>query len=101
MALARAMVGNACDCALMGVISLAGRERDKLRRIKLRPSPIQCGNDEAMTRVAAVAAESSPSEAMLKLVRALARAAAIADYDQQHRLPDAMSDNESGDLRKV
>lgn len=45
--------------------------------------------------------ESRPSDALLRFVRALARAAAIADYERQHRITDASSDNESCDLRKV
>jgi hypothetical protein len=45
--------------------------------------------------------ERTPSDALLRFVRALARAAAIADYERQHRPTDASSDNESGDLRKV
>jgi hypothetical protein len=43
-----------------------------------------------------------PSEAMLGLVRALARAAAIADYERQHPSEtEAKNDNESGDLRSI
>lgn len=39
--------------------------------------------------------------AMLRIVRALARAAAIADHERQYCTADASSDNESGDLRTV
>jgi hypothetical protein len=85
----------------MGVISMAGRKRDKLCRVKLMPLPLQGRDDEAIARVEPVAAEGSCNDALLRFVRALARAAAIADYNLQHRPPDASSDNESGDLRKV
>jgi hypothetical protein len=80
----------------MGVISMAGRGPDKLCRLKGRPAPIQGADNEAPTRI-----ESTTNDALLRFVRALARAAAIADYNLQHRPPDASSDNESGDLRKV
>jgi hypothetical protein len=45
--------------------------------------------------------ETTPGDALLRFVRALARAAAIADYERQHRTMDASSDNEGGNLRKV
>ena len=81
---------------------MAGRERDKPCRVKIRPSPLRGRDDEAMTRVAAGTAESRPpSDAMLRFVRALARAAAIADYQRENRTPGASSDNESGDLREI
>jgi hypothetical protein len=80
---------------------MAGRGRDKLCRIKLRPSPLQGRGDGAATHVEAATTESNSNDALLRFVRALARAAAIADYSLQHRPPDASSDNESGDLRKV
>lgn len=80
---------------------MAGRGRDTLCREKRRPSPLRERDDNAIMRGESVAAESSPSDALLRFVRALARAAAIADYNLQHRLQDASSDNESGDLRKV
>jgi hypothetical protein len=80
---------------------MAGRGRDKVCRIKLRPSPLQQRDDGAVTRIEAVTTGSQPNDALLRFVRALARAAAIADYNLQHRPPDASSDNESGDLRKV
>jgi hypothetical protein len=80
---------------------MAGRGRDKVCRIELRPSPLQRRDDGAATCDEAVTTESQPNDALLRFVRALARAAAIADYNLQHRPPDASSDNESGDLRKV
>jgi hypothetical protein len=80
----------------MGVISVAGREQDKHARFKLRLSPPLPGGEP---REAAV--ESNPSDALLRFVRALARAAAIADYQRETCTLDASSDNESGDLRKV
>jgi hypothetical protein len=42
-----------------------------------------------------------PSEAILALVRALARAAAVSDYEHHRRLSDASSDHEGWDIRKV
>jgi len=99
--ISRAVVGKGVAIALvMGVISMAGRGRDKLCRIKLRTSPHHERTDKEIARVERVA-EGSPNDALLRFVRALARAAAIADYNLQHRPPDASSDNESGDLRKV
>jgi hypothetical protein len=80
---------------------MAGRRPDKLCRDKLRPSASQERTDEAAARVEPVVAEGSPSDALLRFVRALARAAAIADYNLQHCPPDASSDNASGDLREV
>lgn len=80
---------------------MAGRRRDTPCREKLPPYPLQERDDEAIAHVEPVAAGDSPSDALLRFVRALARAAAIADYNLQHRPPDASSDNESGDLRKV
>jgi hypothetical protein len=38
---------------------------------------------------------------MLRFVRALARAAAIADYERETRTSDVTCDSESSDLRKV
>ena len=54
----------------------------------------------AHTRARQKGAATEPSEALLGLVRALARAAAIEDYEQQH--PSETDDtNESGDLRSI
>jgi hypothetical protein len=80
---------------------MAGRERDKLCRVRLRSSPVPSVDDGAKTPVDAESAKRESSEAMLDLVRALARAAAIADYNRHHRTTDASSDSESGDLRKI
>ena len=43
----------------------------------------------------------APSEAMRKLERALARAAAIAAQNRHNRQTSAGDDDESGDLHKV
>jgi hypothetical protein len=80
-----------------GVISMAGRERDKLCRVRLRFLPA----GRAKKQVDAATPESESSEAMFNLVRALTRAAAIADYNRHHRTTDTSSDSESGDLRKI
>jgi hypothetical protein len=73
---------------------MAGRKWGKLCRV--RPGPPLA----PLTGMATIA-ESPPSEAMLRFVRALARAAAIADYNCQQCTLDAGNDHESGDLRKV
>ena len=86
---------------LMGVISMAGRERDRLCRGKLRISPAPCSDGEGKTRLDAGTLESESNEAMLILVRALARAAAIADYNRHYLATDKISDSDSGDLRKI
>lgn len=85
----------------MGVISLAGREQDELCRVDFRPSSLQGSGDGAAPGVQDTTSESDSKDALLRFVRALARAAAIADYERQNRLTDASSDNESGNLRKV
>lgn len=80
---------------------MAGRSRDKLCRVAPPHSGVQGANDGNLALVAGVITDSKPSDAMLRFVRALARAAAIADYQQETRTPDASSDNESGDLREI
>jgi hypothetical protein len=78
----------------MGVISMAGRKRGKIYRVRSGPSLVPWPD-------AATGAESPPSDAMLRFVRALARAAAIADYNRHQCATDAGSDHEGSDLRKV
>jgi hypothetical protein len=80
----------------MGVISVAGREQDKHCRVEFRLSSPARGDEG---REAAV--EGHPSDALLRFVRALARAAAIADYEREASTSNAGSVNESGDLRKI
>jgi hypothetical protein len=73
---------------------MAGRKWGKLYRVRPGPSLVPWPD-------AATGAESPPSDAMLRFVRALARAAAIADYNRYQRVTDAGSDHESSDLREV
>ena len=80
----------------MGVISVAGRKQDKHCRVKIRLSPPPPGGEARKA-----AAEITPNDALLRFVRALARAAAIADYEQEHPTRDLKSDDESSDLRQV
>ncbi len=95
------MVGTRATLLSWGMISMAGRRRDTHCRFKLRFSPASSLDGEAKTRLDAVTPEGESSEAMLNLVRALARAAAIADFNRHHLATDTASDSESGDLRKV
>ncbi len=73
---------------------MAGRKRVMLCRVRPGPSLVPWQNESAV-------AGSPPSDALLRFVRALARAAAIADYNRQQGVTEAGGDHESGDLREV